>query len=116
MSSPDPSTRKENSKKSKKDKQKADKNKAKSKPKVDQDNSGSGMASLGDLPGFGKPNAQPVRFKDEDSGGFDDFDFEEDVIGDSSNKFDDAEKHLRDFEQEQQTGYKFEHPASKGKK
>ena len=74
------------------------------------------MASLGDLPGFGKPSAQPVRFKDEDSGGFDDFDFEEDVIGDSSNKFDDAEKHLRDFEQEQQTGYKFEHPASKGKK
>ena len=62
-------------------------------------------------------SAQQPKFKDEDSGGFDDFDFEEDVIGDSSNKFSDAEKHLREFQQEQEEGYKFEHPnAAKDKK
>ena len=54
------------------------------------------MSSLGNLPGFGKPAVQQNKFQDEDSGGFDDFDFDEDHIGDSSNKLDDAEKYLRE--------------------
>ena len=34
---------------------------------------------------------------DESNDGFDDFDMNEDAFGDSSNKFEDAEKHLLDF-------------------
>ena len=43
---------------------------------------------------------------DESQDGFDDFDINEDVVGDSSNKFDDAEKHLQDFYKEENEGYK----------
>ena len=69
------------------------------------------MTNLGDLPGFGKPNAQ-AQFREEDSGGFDDFNFDEDHLGDSSNKFDDAEKHLREFEKEENEGYQISHPGA----
>ena len=50
------------------------------------------MSNLADLPGLGKPTNAAPKFREEDSGGFDDFDFEEDHLGDSSNKFDEAEK------------------------
>lgn len=43
---------------------------------------------------------------DASQDGFDDFDINEDVVGDSSNKFDDAEKHLQDFYKEENEGYK----------
>ena len=91
--SPDPTTRKENTKNSKKDaKKKADKTKKQAaKKEPTPPNPSSGMTNLADLPGLGRPGAGP-QFKEEDSGGFDDFDFEEDHIGDSSNKFDEAEK------------------------
>ena len=81
------------------------------------------MTALGDLPslgggggrfgGFGiTPNVEDM---DEDSNdGFDDFDLNEDAFGDSSNKFDDAEKHLKDFYQEEAEGFKIE--ANKGSK
>ena len=96
MSSPDPSTKKENQRKSKKEnKPKGDKKKAGA--KKEDNKSGSDMTKLDNLPGFGKPSAQPKFQQQEDSGGFDDFDFEEDHIGDSSNKYSDAEKHLREF-------------------
>ena len=65
----------------------------------------SAMTNLADLPGLGRPGAGP-QFREEDSGGFDDFDFEEDHIGDSSNKFDEAEKQLRDFYKEESEGFK----------
>ena len=65
------------------------------------------MTNLADLPGLGKPGpAAGPKFREEDSGGFDDFDFEEDHIGDSSNKFDEAEKQLRDFYKEENEGFK----------
>ncbi len=48
---------------------------------------------MGSFGGFGGDN----KDEDEDDGGFNDFDINEDVVGDSSNKFDDAEKHLQDF-------------------
>ena len=43
---------------------------------------------------------------DESNDGFDDFDIHEDVIGDSSNKFDDAEKQLKDFYKEENAGFR----------
>lgn len=60
--------------------------------------------------GFGAANADPVE--DESNDGFDDFDINEDHFGDSSNKFDDAERHLKDFYKEESEGFKI----SSGKK
>ena len=74
------------------------------------------MTNLDDLPslsnkpksGFGgfvgndfKAGGGSATFDDESNDGFDDFDLNEDAFGDSSNKFDDAEKHLKDFYKEQ---------------
>lgn len=93
--SPEANTRKENSRKSKKDKsQGGDKSKGKG-----GDIAGSEMTKLDDLPSLGmglggKQAKIGSGFDKDDSGGFDDFDLEEDRFGDSSNKFDDAEKHL----------------------
>ena len=70
------------------------------------------MSNLADLPGLGKPTNAAPKFREEDSGGFDDFDFEEDHLGDSSNKFDEAERHLREFQEEESGGYKIEHPIT----
>ena len=75
------------------------------------------MSNLADLPGLGKPtNAAAPKFREEDSGGFDDFDFEEDHLGDSSNKFDEAEKQLQDFYKEENEGYKIGAANTKDKK
>ena len=123
--SPDPSTRKENSRKSKKDKPKKNKtktSKAGAKNK-DSDAGKSEMTKLDDLPSLGgPPGRQPGggfnRFggfgvadddhpvDDESNDGFDDFDLNEDAFGDSSNKFDDAERHLKDFYKEENEGFK----------
>ena len=80
------------------------------------------MTKLGDLPSLGGPpgakgrgfggfggfggadEAQPVE--DESNDGFDDFDINEDAFGDSSNKFDNAERHLNDFYKEESEGFK----------
>ena len=72
------------------------------------------MAKLDDLPSLGGPpgaksggfgrfggfsvnDADADPMVDESNDGFDDFDMNEDAFGDSSNKFEDAEKHLLDF-------------------
>ena len=124
-SSPNPNARKENSRKSKKDKPKKNKTKA-SKPAKnnrDGDTGTSEMTKLDDLPSLGGPpgrqpgggfgrfggfgvadDEQPVD--DESNDGFDDFDINEDAFGDSSNKFDDAERHLKDFYKEENEGFK----------
>lgn len=127
-SSPDPNTKKENSRKSKKDKAKKEK-KGKSTTSKDKDKAakagakpaGSAMSALADLPslggppglksrgmggfgGFGADAAEPVE--DESNDGFDDFDMNEDAFGDSSNKFDNAERHLNDFYREENEGFK----------
>ena len=66
------------------------------------DKEGSSMTKLDDLPslgGFGgKADKKGAGFgaKQEDDDGFDDFDMDEDKFGDSSNKFDDAERFLQD--------------------
>ena len=137
-SSPDVNTRKENSRKSKKDtkpknskkkneKEAGDKKKGKAdKPKAEKPDSGKNndMTALGDLPslgggggrfgGFGiTPNVEDMD-EDSNNDGFDDFDLNEDAFGDSSNKYDDAEKHLKDFYQEEAEGFKIE--ANKGGK
>ena len=76
--SPDPTTRKENTKNSKKDaKKKTDKTKkpvGKKEPPTPPNPTGA-LTNLADLPGLGKPGAGP-KSREEDSGGFDDFDFE----------------------------------------
>lgn len=68
------------------------------------------LPSLGNKPksgfgGFGgndfKAGGGSATFDDESNDGFDDFDLNEDAFGDSSNKFDDAEKHLKDFYKEE---------------
>ena len=59
---------------------------------------------FGRFGGFGADDAEPVD--DESNDGFDDFDINEDAFGDSSNKFDDAEKHLKDFYREESEGFK----------
>lgn len=80
------------------------------------------MAKLDDLPSLGgAPGGQKkfgrfgggfnadggkATFDDESNDGFDDFDLNEDAFGDSSNKFDDAEKHLKEFYQEEKEGFK----------
>ena len=45
--------------------------------------------------------------------GFDAFDFAEDHLGDSSNKFEDAEKHLKEFELEEKQGYSLNAPGNR---
>ena len=76
------------------------------------------MTKLNDLPSLGGPpganrfggfgagdgfnsGGGKATFDDESNDGFDDFDMNEDAFGDSSNKFDDAEKHLKDFYKEE---------------
>ena len=136
-SSPDPNTRKENSRKSKKDKPKKSKTKGGNKDKAGGKAGGSSeMTKLDDLPSLGGPpgrkppggfgrfggfgaadDAEPVD--DDSNDGFDDLDINEDVFGDSSNKFDDAERHLKDFYKEESEGFKISHgkkdAASKAK-
>ena len=133
-SSPDPNTKKENSRKSKKDKVKKNKTKgSKAEAKNNDKAAPSGtseMTKLDDLPSLGGPpgskpagggfgrfggfgaadDAEPVD--DDSNDGFDDFDINEDAFGDSSNKFDDAERHLKDFYKEESEGFKI----SSGKK
>ena len=117
--SPDPSTKKENQRKSKKDNAKKRAGKVDKKSK--QKDEGSAMSKLGDLPSLGGPAPGANRFgggfaagggkatfDDESNDGFDDFDMNEDAFGDSSNKFDDAEKHLKDFYKEEQEGFKMQ--------
>ena len=119
--SPEPNARKENSRKSKKDKAKKNKTNSSKADKAALEKA-SEMAKLDDLPSLGNPLGQrgrPGGFggfggfddaeqvgDDESQDGFDDFDINEDVVGDSSNKFDDAEKHLQDFYKEENEGYK----------
>ena len=57
---------------------------------------------MADLPNLGGP-----------AKGFDAFDFNEDHLGDSSNKFDEAEKHLKEFELEEKQGYKLSSSANR---
>ena len=132
-SSPDPTSRKENQRKTKKDKAKKSK-KDKSKEKGDKDQApaaSSDMTKLADLPSLGGPPggnrrgfggfggfdaadaAEPVE--DESNDGFDDFDMNEDAFGDSSNKFDNAEKHLNDFYKEENEGFKISSNKAGGK-
>jgi|ERR1719469_369037 len=106
--SPDANARKENSRKSKKDKVK--KNAKKSKAKQEDGGPGTAMSNLADLPSLGGPapalggrfgNGFGQEKPEEDSNdGFDDFNMNEDVIGDSSNKLDNAEKYLQDYYRE----------------
>ena len=72
------------------------------------------MSSLNDLPSLGgKRPAPPIE---EDSNGFDDFDFGNDHIGDSSNKLSDAEKRLQDFYKEENEGFRVQVPTTKNEK
>ena len=77
------------------------------------------MTKLDDLPSLGGLGAKPRGFggfggfdedakpvEEESNNGFDDFDINEDAFGDSSNKFDEAEKHLKDFYKEENEGFK----------
>ena len=74
------------------------------------------MTSLNDLPslgGLGGKLRPGNRFgggfgdkEEEDDNGFDDFDFNEDHFGDSSNKFDDAERLVQDQLKEENEGFK----------
>ena len=48
-----------------------------------------GLSHLSDLPNLGGGRAAAAPTND-----FDAFDFDEEVLGDSSNKFEDAERHL----------------------
>lgn len=94
---------------SKKDAKNVKKPKAeKEKPKPQQaDKKGSALTKLDDLPslgGFGKK--QPAPKIEEDSNGFNDFDFDDDQIGDSSNKLSDAEKKLSEFYKDEKEGFK----------
>jgi hypothetical protein len=122
--SPDPSTKKENFRKSKKDnvKKRAKVDKKLAEPKKGQSSGGSSaLTKLDDLPSLGGPPQKKghgrfgggfiagggnADFDDESNDGFDDFDINEDAFGDSSNKFDDAEKHLKDFYKEESEGFK----------
>ena len=71
---------------------------------------GGARGGFGRFGGFGDAE-DPVD--EESNDGFDDFDIvNEDAFGDSSNKFDDAEKHLKDFYKEENEGFKI----SAGKK
>jgi hypothetical protein len=124
MSSPDPTTKKENSRKSKKDGQKKEekakagaKKEKKDKQKEKSDAApANSLAKLDDLPSLGGGMASKIpatqQIVDDDSGGFGDFNFDEDHIGDSSNKFSDAEKHLKDFYKEENEGFKVEVPSA----
>ena len=68
---------------------------------------------MGGFGGFGADAAEPVE--DESNDGFDDFDMNEDAFGDSSNKFDNAEKHLNDFYREENEGFKISSSKEKSK-
>jgi len=128
-SSPDPSTKKENSRKSKKDnaKKRGKVDKKIAEPKKAQSGGSSALTKLDDLPSLGGPPQKKghgrfgggfiagggnADFDDESNDGFDDFDINEDAFGDSSNKFNDAEKHLKDFYKEESEGFKIS-PAEK---
>ena len=102
VSSPEPSTKKENQRKSKAETKKdpaAKKSQPDTKPK------GNSMTSLNDLPSLGGKKQPPPQVEEE-SNGFGDFDFDQDHIGDSSNKLDDAEKRLQDFYKEDAEGFR----------
>ena len=76
------------------------------------------MTKLDDLPSLGGPakgrgfggfsdlKAVKQQAADDSGDGFDDFNLNEDAFGDSSNKFDNAEKHLKDFYQEENEGFR----------
>lgn len=72
------------------------------------------MAKLDDLPSLGVPPKKANHFSSniEKSGNdeFDDFNFDEDHLGDSSHKFDNAEKLVKDFYKENKEGFKLEDP------
>ena len=74
------------------------------------------MAKLDDLPSLGAPR-RPVEknnFKPDGSDGFDDFGFDDDDLDKADNaspsKINDAEKHLKDFYQEEKEGFKMQVP------
>ena len=58
---------------------------------------GNKKRGFGGFGGFGDDDVASKPVEDESNDGFDDFDINEDAFGDSSNKFDAAEKHLKDF-------------------
>ena len=63
---------------------------------------------MDDLPDLGVPKKVPkfaVTNIESSGDGFDDFDFNEDHLGDSSNKFDEAEKLMKDFYKDEQEGF-----------
>lgn len=79
------------------------------------------MSNLADLPSLGGPapalggrggvfsmglDAEENLDDDESNDGFDEFNMNDDVIGDSSNKLDNAEKYLQDYYREQNEGFK----------
>lgn len=96
------------------------------------------MSKLDDLPSLGsgapgmggnRSGFNAASFDDEpvgvgvggdidesEGGGFDDFNLEADQFGDSSNKYDNAEKHLQDFYKEENEGFKIENPQGKKQK
>lgn len=88
MSSPDPSSKKDNQRNSKKENKK--------------DN----LSLLKDLPTLSK--APALQKKNQ---GFDDFDFEENhaqksILGNPSSKYGKAEQHLKDYYKEEKEGFK----------
>jgi hypothetical protein len=90
MSSPDPSSKKDNQRNSKKETKK--------------DNQP--LSLLKDLPNLSKAPAMAKKNQ-----GFDDFDFEDDhaqksVLGNPSSKYSKAEQHLNDFYKEEKEGFK----------
>ena len=98
------------------------KNAKKTAPKINESSTlsgGSAMAKLDDLPSLGAPRRGGMpdknNFKPDGSDGFDDFGFDDDDLGekpdnDSPSKLNDAEKHLKDFYQEEKEGFKMQVP------
>lgn len=75
------------------------------------------MTQLADLPslgGFGKK--QPTPKVEEDSNGFNDFDFDDDQVGASSKKLSDAEKKLSEFYKDEKEGFNVQVPSTKPEK
>ena len=124
---PDTFAKKDNSRKSKKDsKTKKSKAKKQAKNNADEMPAGSEMTKLDDLPSLGGPGQARGKFgggrfgavrqiEEEEDDGFNDFNFNDDVIGDSSNKFDNAEKYLQDHYQEESEGFKMSSDAKNKK-